>query len=86
MCEEDSQIISLKDLLNRPIQEVTFDIKSYAELDLIKEYLNKNGETLINIKLSNNEDNFNFRLKNKRSLDRKLINVLRNKEISAIIS
>ena len=80
------KIISLKDLLNRPIQEVTFDIKSYAELDLIKEYLNKNGETLINIKLSNNEDNFNFRLKNKRSLDRKLINVLRNKEISAIIS
>ena len=80
------KIASLKELINKPIEEVTFDIKSYEELELIKEFLNKNGDTLVNIKLSSKDDNFSFRLKNKRNLDRKLINVLRNREISAIIN
>mgnify|MGYP004333768901 CR=1 FL=1 len=46
---------------------------------------NKNGDTLININLSNSDKNLKFRLENKRDLDRKTLNLLRNKEISAII-
>ena len=38
------------------------------------------------IKLSDKKNNFNFELKNRRNLDRKTLNLLRNKEISAIIS
>ena len=34
----------------------------------------------------NNDNNFSFRLENKRNLDRKTINLLRNKEISTIIN
>ena len=46
---------------------------------------NENGDTLINIQVHNKNQNFRFELKNKRNLDRKTLNLLRNKEISAII-
>ena len=80
------RISSLKDLLNKPIGQVTFDIKSLKELDEISKFLLKNGDTLIKIKIKNGESDLNFELKNKRNIDRKTINLLRNKEISAIIS
>ena len=80
------KITSLKDLLNKPIEEVTFNLKSLKELDEISKFLLKNGDTLIKIKLSDENNNFNFQLKNKRNIDRKTINLLRNKEISAILS
>ena len=35
--------------------------------------------------MSDENNNFNFQLKKKRNIDRKTINLLRNKEISAII-
>ena len=44
------------------------------------------GNTLIKIKISDKNNNLNFQLKNKRNIDRKTINLIRNKEISAIIS
>ena len=80
------KIVSLKDLISRPVQEVTFNLKSLKELDEISKFLSKNGDTLIKIKVADKNSNFNFQLKNKRNIDRKTINLLRNKEISAIIS
>ncbi len=80
------KIASLKDLLNKPINEVTFQLKSFKELDTITKFLNKNGETLIKIKFSDDDNEFNFQLENKRNIDRKAINLLRNKEISSIIA
>ena len=79
------KIGSLTDLVNKPIKEVTFKIKSEKQLIEISNYLNKNGDTLININLSNSDNNLKFKLENKRNLDRKTLNLLRNKEISAII-
>jgi DNA polymerase III subunit alpha len=80
------KIGSLKDLLNNPIKEVTFDLKSLKELDEISQFLIKNGDTLVNIKLHDQDRDFNFRLENKRNLDRKTINLIRNKEILSIIN
>ena len=79
------KIVSLKDLLDKPIEEVTFNLKSLKELDEISQFLVKNGDTLIKIRLSDEDNDFNFQLRNKRNIDRKTINLLRNKEISAII-
>ena len=45
----------------------------------------KPGNTMININIENKEIGLNFKLENKRNLDRKTLNLLRNKEISAII-
>ena len=80
------KISSLKDIINKPIEEVTFNLKSLKELDEISKFLHGKGDTLINIKINNKENNFYFKLQNKRNLDRKTINILRNKEISAIIN
>jgi len=80
------KIASLKDLINKPIEEVTFDLKSLKELEEISKFLSNDGDTLIKIKLSDNHNNYDFKLKNKRNIDRKTLNVLRNREISAIIS
>ncbi|MDC1112585.1 DNA polymerase III subunit alpha [Candidatus Pelagibacter sp.] len=76
---------SLKELFNNPIQEVLFEIKSQEELDHISKFLTKNGDTIIKFKLRNNDTSYDFQLENKRNLDRKTINLLRNKEISTII-
>jgi len=80
------KISSLKDLLNKSINEVLFDIKSLKELDEISNVLSEKGETLVKIKINNKDYNFDFQLTNKRNIDRKTINLLRNKEILAQIS
>ena len=48
--------------------------------------LSKNGETLIKINYEDKDKNYSFKLENKRNLDRKSLNLLINKEISAIIN
>ncbi len=80
------KIASLKDLLNKQINEVTFNLKSMKELDEISEFLPKEGDTLIKIRLSDEINDFNFQLEKKRNIDRKTLNLIRNKHISAIIS
>ena len=80
------KISPLKDILNKPIQEIVFDIKSLKELNEISKFLTNNGDTLIKIKLTDKDSYLKFSLEKKRNIDRKTINLLRNKEISAIIS
>ena len=80
------KIGSLSELINKPIKEVTFDIKTEKQLDEISNFLSKNGETLVNIVFQKDDRNLIFQLENKRNLDRKTLNLIRNKEISATIS
>ena len=70
---------------NKPIEQVTFDIRSLDQLNEISKILDKNGDTLIKIRIHDDKNDLSFQLKNKRNLDRKTLNLLRNKEISAII-
>ncbi len=79
-------IASLKDLVKKPIEEVTFDIKSFNELKEIAELISEKGSTSININYINKDENLKFRLENKRNLDRKTVNLLRNRSISAKIN
>ena len=76
------KITSLKDLFNSSIKEVTLNISSKRQLDEIKNFLDEKGETIINIKYSDNTEMHTFKLKTPRNIDRKSINILRNKEIS----
>ena len=79
------KIASLKDLFNNPINEVIFDLKTLEELEEVSKMIIKTGNTKVNINIKNKEVGLNFKLENKRNLDRKTLNLLRNKEISAII-
>jgi len=79
------KIASLSELLNKPIEEVIFELKSLEELNEISKIILDNGDTLIRIKINDKNNQLNFTLKNKRKIDRKMLNLIRNKEISAII-
>ena len=79
------KIASLSELLNKPIGEVIFELKSLEELNEISRIILDNGDTLIKIKINDKNNELNFTLKNKRKIDRKMLNLIRNKEISAII-
>jgi len=47
--------------------------------------LKEEGTTEVKINLENNNNNISFKLKDKRFIDRKVINILRNNDISTII-
>ena len=80
------KISSLKELLNKPINQVTFQLKSSKEINEISKFLIDKGETQVNIKFNDKEHCLNFQLEQQRKIDRKTLNLLRNKEISVIIS
>ena len=80
------KIASLKKLLNSPLNEVTFDLSSWNEFNDLSKFLINQGETAINIRIRENGKILYFKLKNGRKLDRKTINLIRNKEISSTIN
>ena len=79
------KITSLKDLFNNPISKVTFKVHSSDQINRISKYFSKTGKTSVNINYIDKKQSYNFQLKNKRNVDRKSINLLRNEEISSII-
>ena len=80
------KIASLKDLFNSSINEVSFDIKSDEELKEISKILNEDGKTIVNINFLTKDNILKFKLKNTRNLNRKSLNLLRKRQIQAIIS
>ncbi|MDA9647802.1 DNA polymerase III subunit alpha [Candidatus Pelagibacter sp.] len=79
------KIGSLKDLFNSPINEVYFEVNSDDEVNEISKILNKDGKTIVNINLINDDKILTFKLKNNRNLDRKLLNLIRKREILTTI-
>jgi len=79
------KIASLKDLFNKPVTEVQFNIKSIEEIDKISNFVKDEGSTNVKINLKDGKNEFLIKLKNKRFIDRKSINLLRKDDISTII-
>ena len=79
------KIASLSELLNKPIDEVLFNLKSLKELNEISKIIPDEGNTVVKIRLRDQNNELDFTLRNKRNVDRKMLNMIRNKEISAII-
>ena len=80
------KIVSLKNLLNKPISEVKFIVKSKDQINKLSKILNKDGETKISIELKNEKNTILFKLENPRKVDRKSLNLLKNDEIFSNIS
>ena len=79
------KIASLKDLFNKPVSEIIFNINSINDIDKIAGLLKKNGSTEVKINLIDKKNTISFKLQNKRFIDRKTINTFRNNDISTII-
>ena len=80
------KISSLKELFNSPINEVSFEVRSKDQVQVISKILKENGKTLVNINLVTEDNILQFKLKNSKNLDRKSLNLLRKQQIQATIS
>jgi len=79
------KIASLKDLFNKPVNEIVFNLKSVKEIDKISDLVNEVGTTEVKLHIKDENKDISFKLKNRRLIDRKAINILRNNDISTII-
>ena len=79
------KIALLKDLFSKPISEIIFNIKTIKQIDKISNSIKNEGLTEVKINLTSESNELVFKLKNKRNIDRKSINTLRNEDISTII-
>ena len=57
------KIVSLTDLISKPLEEVTINLKSINDLDKISNFLTQNGNTLVNLKVHNENNDLNFNYK-----------------------
>ena len=71
----------MSDLLNKPISEIEFKINDEDKIEEISKLFNKEGNTLVKIKVQKKNKNLVFQLKNKRLVDRKSLNTLKNQDI-----
>jgi len=75
------KIASLKDLFNKEILEVEFSLNDTQQINEISNLVNNKGNTEVKIKIKDQNKNLVFILKNKRLVDRKSINILKNQDI-----
>ena len=79
------KIASLKNLFNKPISNIELFIKDQKSIDKIERILSKDGSTEVKIKIQDEKNKYIFNLKNKRFVDRKSLNLLKNQGISTNI-
>ena len=79
------KIGSLIDLFNSPIKEVSFDLISDKNLEIISKVLTEDGKTEVKFNMNVKDKSLKFKLKKTRNLDRKSLNLLRKREISSTI-
>jgi DNA polymerase III subunit alpha len=79
------KIASLKDLFNKPVNKIVFNIKSIKDIDKISDFVDEEGTTEVRLNINDKNNDISFKLKNKRLIERKAINILRNNDILTII-
>ncbi len=68
------KIISLNELINKQISNITFKFNNISEMEKLDYLDTENGETVVKILLNENNRSCIFKLKNKRKINNKLLN------------
>ena len=79
------KVASLKNLYEKPINNIEILIKDQKYLNDVQKILEKNGQTQVIIKILDQDNKLVFNLKNRRLVDRKNLNLLKNQGISTNI-
>ncbi len=80
------KISSIKELYNKPISKIEFSVSDKKDIEELSKLFKKNGSTEVTIVLQQNKNKrLLFKLQNKRFLDRKSLNLIKNDSIKAII-
>ena len=80
------KIIPLDDILNKPINNLKIKINDFKEFDLLSKILDSKGEVEIVFEINKKNTKYTLKLKNKRFVDKNVLNSIKNKGISAFIS
>ena len=70
------KIISLKDVIDKPIKNITFKFKNFNDLYKLENLDKKNGQTDVRVIVDNDNEILTFKVKNRRKIDNKLLNSL----------
>ena len=70
------KVLSLKDVVNKPIKNIVFKFKDFKDLIKLKKLNLKDGETEVKIYIESDDKSVKFQLKEKRKIDYNLLNTL----------
>ena len=74
------KIISMKEVINKPIEEVKIKIKNIDDIVKIKKLSLEAGNTNVVIDVEVDKKRMSFQLSEKRKIDHKMLNIMRNEE------
>ena len=66
------KISPLKDIFNKPVSEIIFNLKSINDVDKISDLINNEGSTMVKINIQDQNNRICLKLKNKRLMTEKL--------------
>ena len=75
------KIVSIKDMVNKPINEIIFNSKEINSLEKISNLTKEKGNTEVKIIFNDSEKKTIYKLKNTRKIDRKSLESLKNNKI-----
>ena len=70
------KILSLKDVINKSLKDITFEFSNFNELSVLKSLSKENAKTKVKFIINDNQRKLFFELKDRRYLDQKIINSL----------
>ncbi len=79
------KIISLKEVINKPVEEIKIKIKNIEDIQKINKLSMEGGKTKVIINVETDKKTMSFQLNEKRKIDHKMLNLLRNDENMEII-
>ena len=80
------KIVDLSDLVNKTYESVSIELSDKEKLKELNELLKNNGETKINVILTDSNKNYSFELEKTRKFDFDLFSQIKNKEYVKKIS
>ncbi len=74
------KIISMKEVIDKPIEEILIKVKNLVDLQKINKLSLEEGKTKVRFEIENDNKTLIFQLNQKRKIDHKMLNLLRNQE------
>ena len=72
-------------MISRPINSISFKVQNVKEVDILSKMLKKGGDVEVNINIVSSDKAYKVKLKDKRLIDRKTVNLIKNQGILTTI-
>ena len=74
------KIISLKEVIDKPFEEILIKVKNLVDLQKINKLSLEEGKTKVRFEFVNDNKTLLFQLSKKRKIDHKMLNLMKNEE------